>query len=125
MNGSKNVSAGIGLAKITDATRFLRLRLHFGIVVCGDEDDRSFVIDCIEPFAQFQPRHPFHLNVEYQAIKSWPFGVGKKCFGREIRDRLKVSGPQKSAHRAAKTLIIINNCDIDILFAAHNVQLRW
>src|SRR5208283_1233095 len=52
--------------------------------------------------------------------------VREKSFGGGISDRLKVSGPQQPAHRAAKALVIINNRDIDVSGAAHRIHcITW
>ncbi len=123
-DGRKNLHAGVCLAEVTGASRCFCLRPNLDVLVSRYENAGGGIVNRREPFAQFQPSHPFQLNVKYKAIKIRPFRVRKKCFSGEIRDRLKVSGPQQSTHRAAKTLIIINDSDIDILFAAHNEQTK-
>jgi len=48
--------------------------------------------------------------------------VGEEILGGEIRDQVKVSGPQQPAHRAAKALVIINDRDIDVSGTTHRIE---
>ena len=62
--GSKDVSTGVSLAKVTGAIGCLRLRPHLGIVVRRDINNRGGILDRRESLAQIQPGHPFELDVE-------------------------------------------------------------
>lgn len=122
MDGGKDISAGGCLAEVTGTTGCLCLHSHFGIVVCRDEDDRGGIPDCGESLTQIQSGHPFELDVEHKAIKPRTLRVREEGFGGGISDRLKVSGPEQPAHRAANALVIINDRDIDVSGIVHGIQ---
>lgn len=124
MDGSKDVGTGVRLAEVTSEIGCLCLHPYLGIVVRRDEDDRGSIFDRREPLAQIESGHSFELDVEQKTIKLRPLRVRKKSFSRGIRDRLKVSGSQQSGHRAAKALVIINDCNIDVSGATHRIQYR-
>jgi len=119
MDCCKDLNTRVSLTKINAAIERLHLCSHLGTVLGGDENNRGAVLNRLQPFAQIQTGHSWKLNVEHQAGKSRTFFVREKGFGREIRDGLKVRGPEQTAHRETDTVVVINDRDIDVLSLLH------
>ena len=62
------------------------------------------------------------LDVEHQAVKPGPLGVGEKGLGGEIGDRLNPRRPEQAAKGTAQALVIINDSHVGLAGAAHK---KW
>lgn len=118
-DGREDVSPRVRFAEKNAVSGVLYLCSYLGAVLGGDEDNGGGILHGAESFTQIQSGHSFELDVEHQTGEFRAIHVREKIFGRGIRDRLKVSRPQPTAHGETNTLVIINDRDIDVSSAVH------
>lgn len=123
-DGCEDVGTRGCLAEVADTTgdRF-SLKLHVGIVLRRDEDNRGRIIYRHKSLTQFKAGHALELDVEHQAIKFWSMCIREERLCRVIRDRLKVGSPKQSAHRKAQAVVIIDDRDIDVSGILHGSRV--